>query len=80
MKIAQKTVEYTLLDKLTDGMIAILTGANDLVVINKRVRAASALQAVFGLKGCAEQSMVQETLDASTAQNAAQMHQALKTV
>jgi len=39
VKIAQKTVKYTPLEKLTDGLIAILTGAHGLVEINKRVRA-----------------------------------------
>jgi len=77
VKIAQKTVKYTPLEKLTDGLIAILAGAHGLVEINKRVRSDPALQAAFGRKGCAEQSVVQETLDACTAQNVAQMHQAV---
>jgi len=77
VKIAQKTVKYTPLDKLTDGLIAILAGAHGLVEINKRVRPDPALQAAFGRKGCAEQSVVQETLDACTTQNVAQMQQAV---
>lgn len=77
VKITQKTVKYTPLEKLTDSLIAILAGAHGLVEINKRVRSDPALQAAFGQKGCAEQSVVQETLDACTAQNVAQMHQAV---
>lgn len=77
VKIAQKTVKYTPLDKLTDGLIAILAGAHGLVEINKRVRPDAALQAAFGRRGCAEQSVVQETLDACTTQNVAQMQQAV---
>lgn len=77
VKIAQKTVKYTPPEKLTDGLIAILAGAHGLVEINKRVRADPALQTAFGRKGCAEQSVVQETLDACTAQNVGQMHQAV---
>jgi hypothetical protein len=77
VKIAQKTVKYTPLEKLTDGLIAILAGAHGLVEINKRVRADPALQAAFGRAGCAEQSVVQDTLDACSSQNVAQMEQAV---
>ena len=77
VKIAQKTVKYTPLEKLRDGLVAILAGAQGLVEINKRVRADGALQLAFGRKGCAEQSVVQDTLDACTAQNVAQMQKAV---
>ena len=77
VKITQKTVKYTPLEKLTDGLIAVLAGGHGLVEINKRVRADPALQTAFGRKGCAEQSVVQETLDACTAQNVAQMQPAV---
>lgn len=77
VKIAQKSVKYAPLEKLTDGLIAILAGAHGLVEINKRVRADPALQAAFGRQGCAEQSVVQDTLDACTTQNVAQMEQAV---
>jgi hypothetical protein len=77
VKIGQKTVKYTPLEKLTDGLIAILAGAQGLVEINKRVRSDPALQTAFGRKGCAEQSVVQETLDACTTQNVEQMHKAV---
>ena len=77
VKIAQKTVKYTPLEKLRDGLIAILAGAQGLVEINKRVRADSGLQIAFGREGCAEQSVVQDTLDASSAHNVAQMHSAV---
>jgi hypothetical protein len=77
VKIAQKTVKYTPLEKLSDGLIAILAGAQGLVEINKRVRADSALQLAFGREGCAEQSVVQDTLDACTTQNVVQMQEAV---
>jgi hypothetical protein len=80
VKIEQKTVKYTPLDKLTDGLIAILAGAHGLVEINKRVRSDLALQAAFGRKGCAEQSVVQETLDACTILNVTQMQQAVEQI
>ena len=80
VRIAQKTVKHTPIDKLYDGFIAMLAGAHGLVEINTRLRADPALQAAFGRSQCAEQSVVQETLDACTAQNVEQMEQALDTL
>jgi hypothetical protein len=51
-----------------------------LVEVNKRVRSDRGLQLAFGQAGCAEQSVVQDTLDACTAKNAAHMHQAMNTL
>jgi hypothetical protein len=75
--IQQKTVKHTPTQKLYDGFIALLAGAHGLVEINKRLRADEVLQAAFGRQACAEQSVVQETLDACTQQNVEQMHQAM---
>jgi len=77
VKIGQKTVKYTPTEKLLDAEIAILAGAQGLVEINKRVRSDRGLQAAFGRAGCAEQSVVQDTLDACTAANVVQMQAAL---
>jgi len=57
-----------------------LAGAHGLVEINKRVKADVGLQRAFGRTGCAEQSVVQDTLDACTAENVRQMEQALTTI
>ena len=43
VKIAQKTVKYSPLDKLCDAWIAILAGAHGLVEINTRLRSDQAL-------------------------------------
>src|SRR5438477_5611822 len=75
--IAQKTVKYTPFDKLSDAFISILAGAHGLVEINTRLRSDPALQAAFGRSACAEQSVVQETLDACTAENVTQLAQAV---
>ena len=56
VKIDQKTVKYTPLDKLKDALISILAGAHGLVEINTRLRSDPALQAAFGRKACAERS------------------------
>jgi hypothetical protein len=80
VKIAQKTVKYTPTEKLTDGLIAILAGAHGMVEINKRVRSDPALQAAFGRSGCAEQSVVQDTLDSCVTENVHQMQQAVAVI
>src|SRR5258705_2175884 len=80
VKVMQKTVKYTPTDKLYDAFITILAGAHGLVEVNTRLRADPALQRAFGRSGCAEQSVVQETLDHATPANVTQMAQALTTI
>src|SRR3989440_6922497 len=75
--IAQKTVRYSPIDKLSDSFIAMLAGAIGMVEINPRLRADPALQVAFGRSACAEQSVVQQTLDAYTDENVIQMQEAL---
>src|SRR6266536_6545316 len=77
VKVMQKTVKYTPADKLYDAFITILAGAHGLVELNTRLRADPALQRAFGRSACAEQSVVQETLDHATPANVAQLQQAL---
>ena len=76
VEIAQKTVKYRPVDKLVDALITILAGARGLVEANKRVRPDRALQRAFGRQGCAEQSVISETLNACTEENVQQMQQA----
>jgi len=61
--IAQKTVKYRPIDKLYDAFISMLTGAQKLVEINTGLRSDPGLQQAFGRSGCAEQSVVHQTLD-----------------
>jgi hypothetical protein len=77
VRIAQKTVKDRPSDKLYDALISILAGAHGLVEINTRLRADPALQRAFGRSRCAEQSVVQDTLNACTAENVEQMEQAM---
>ncbi|MCA1607204.1 MAG: transposase, partial [Acidobacteria bacterium] len=77
VEIPQKTIRHSPLQKLTDAFVAILAGARGLVEINTRVRSDSALQRAFGRAGCAEQSVVQETLNACTPQTVTQMERAV---
>ncbi len=80
VRIAQKTVKHTPMDKLYDAFISILAGAHGLVEINTRLRADGALQQAFGRSACAEQSVVQQTLDACTGENVQQLEQALDSI
>src|SRR5438445_2689481 len=80
VQIAQKTVKDQPIDKIYDGWIAMLAGAHGLVEINSRLRAEPTLQAAFGRSRCAEQSVVQQTLDACTPENVSQMEQALDSI
>jgi hypothetical protein len=78
--IAQKTVKHTPLDKVYDAFITLLAGAHGLVEINTRLRSDPVLQAAFGRSACAEQSVVQQTLDACTAENVRQLEQAVQVI
>jgi hypothetical protein len=77
VKIAQKTVKDSPADKLYDGLINILCGAGGMVEVNKRVGSDKGLQRAFGRERCAEQSVIQETLSASSAENVVQMEAAI---
>jgi hypothetical protein len=77
VKIAQKRVKYSPFDKLYDCFVALLAGAHGIVEINLGLRADPALQAAFGRSACAEQSVIQDTLDAATPTNVAQMEAAI---
>src|SRR5437764_15433675 len=80
VKIEQKVIKDTPAQKLYDAFVTILAGAHGLVEINTRLRSDPALQAAVGRARCAEQSVVQDTLDACTEANVAQMERALDTI
>ncbi len=77
VKIDQKTVNDSPTEKLYDGFIGMLCGAKGMVEVNKLVRSDQGLQKAFGRERCAEQSVIQETLDASNAENVQQIEAAM---
>ena len=77
VRIPQKTVKHTPLDKLYDCFISILAGAQGVADSERVLRADPALQAAFGRTACAEQSTLQDTLDACTAETVTQMEAAM---
>jgi hypothetical protein len=80
VKIRQKSIKHTPIEKLTDALIAMLSGARGLCEVNTRVRSDQALQRAFGRTSCAEQSVVQETMNACTGRNVSEMEQALNEI
>jgi hypothetical protein len=77
VQIKQKTIKYTPFEKLTDAFIAILAGAHGVYEVNTRLRADPTLQKAFGRSACAEQSVIQDTLNAATSKNVAQAYLAM---
>ncbi len=77
VRVPQKTVKHTPTDKLYDCFIGILAGAAGVADIERVLRADPALQAAFGRTTCAEQSTLQDTLDACTAETVTQMEAAM---
>jgi hypothetical protein len=80
VQVPQKRVRYAPQDKLYAAFISLLCGAHGLVELNGCLRPDAALQAAFGCSGCAEQSVVQDTLDAATPTTVAQLEAALATI
>ena len=76
VKIKQKVINYTPTTKLYAIFIALLAGMESISELNKCLGADSVLQAGFGLNGCADQSTVQDTLDACSPDNLNQMEPA----
>lgn len=80
VRIRQKSIKYTPVEKLQDAFISLLAGAHGLVEINTLLRSDPALQRAFGRSSCAEQSVVQQTLSAATADNVIQMQAAYRQI
>jgi len=78
IEIPQKTVKHTPRDKVYDAFITLLAGAHGVVESNTRLRRAPVLPAACGRAACAEQAVVQETLEACTAENVRQREQAVQ--
>jgi hypothetical protein len=74
-QIPQKTVRYRPIDKLLDGLWGILCGAKTLSQSTPTIRVDPAGQRAFGRTGCAEQSTIARTWQASTAEPVAHLSQ-----
>jgi hypothetical protein len=77
VKIGQKVLKYTPVQKLEMFLVAVLAGAKAVSHTATTVRIDPALVSAFGLPGCAEQSSIAETLNAATEQDVADLQVAL---
>lgn len=80
VKIQQKTVTHTPLQKLQDAFINIMAGGKGIVEVNQRVKPDASLSAAFGRESCADQSVISTTLNTCQAENVEQMRQALQAI
>lgn len=80
VRIKQKVIRYTPMEKLLDAFINILAGGHGIVEVNTRVRPDEGLQRAFSRDGCADQSVISGTLNACTGENVEQMREGLKEI
>ncbi len=80
VQIKQKAIRYKPLDKVLSAFINILAGGHGMVEVNTRVRPDEPLQRAFGCEGCAEQSVISNTLNACKEDTVKQMRQALQEI
>ena len=80
VKVPQKTVVYRPTDKLVFVVLGMLSGAETVCEINTKVRPDRALLEAFGYHRCADASVIQQTLDASTQQTVVSLEAALAAV
>ena len=75
VQIPQKTVRYRPIDTVLDGLLGMLCGAKTISHSHVTIRVDPAVQRACGRTGCAEQSTIARTLQASTAATVAQRSQ-----
>lgn len=66
LMLRQKVVKYTAVQKLEMLFVSLLAGAKTVYETGTTLRTDRALQAAFGLPGCADQSVIAATLDTAT--------------
>ena len=75
--IPQKTIDFRPTDKLVFVVLGILSGAETVYEVNHTLRVDEPLLRAFGYDACADQSVLQQTLNASVAENVVQLEAAL---
>jgi hypothetical protein len=78
LRLKQKVVKDSPVQKLEMVVVSLLTGAKAIAHSDLTLRVDPALQAAFGLPGCAEQSVLAETLDAATDEDVADLRQVVE--
>ena len=77
MRIQQKVLKYTPMQKLEMLFVGLLAGIKAVSHTATTVRVDSALTTAFGLPGCADQSVIADTLDAATEADVVALQEAL---
>ena len=77
VNIPQKTVVYRPTDKLVFVVLGMLSGAENVSEINTKVRPDRSLLEAFGYQRCADASVIQQTLDATTEATVLELQTAL---
>jgi hypothetical protein len=77
VKIGQKVLRYTPVQKLEMFLVALLAGAKAVSQGAITIHLDPALLSAYGLPGCADQSSIAQTLNAATEQDVADLQAAL---
>jgi hypothetical protein len=80
LRLRQKVVKYSPVQKLEMVFVSLLAGAKAIAHTDLTLRVDPALQAAFGLPGCAEQSVLADTLDAATDQDVADLREVVEEI
>ena len=80
VEIKQKTLIYRPTDKLVFVTLGIMAGSETVYDINHTLRVDLPLLQAFGYEQCADQSVIQETLNACRPENVVQLEAALKQI
>src|SRR5438874_9058672 len=80
VKIKQKVLKYTPVQKLEMFFVGLLAGAKAISHTATTVRVDPALIKAFGLPGCAEQSVIAQTLNAVTEADVTALQEALSEI
>lgn len=78
LNLQQKVRQYTPVQKVEMVFVSLLAGAKAIYHSGTTLRVDPALQAAFGLPGCAEQSVLAETLNAATEADVAALRQVVE--
>jgi len=80
VQIPQKKVFYSPTDKLAFVVLGIVSGCEAVFDLNQKLRVDRPLLCAFGYQKCADQSVIQSTLNAATVENVHQLEDALKVI
>jgi hypothetical protein len=78
--IPQKEVLYRPTDKLVFVVLGIVSGCEAVFDLNQKLRVDRPLLRAFGYRKCADQSVIQTTLNVATQENVRQLEDALKVI